>query len=121
MLNGKLWDQARYSTLWNEQPEVRRLAQSKGKARMTRCPAQGDSVDFVLKGQIVMRGVIDSHGFHAGTRHKEHSCNNGTERPHAELDEFIWVDVRQINLSIPVPLSGQRTWVKTNPHTWPSG
>ena len=111
MLSG-LWDQKKYANLWNTQSESRRIAQSKGTARMITFPKRGDTVDFVLKGAIVMQGVIDSDSFERGTWHQEHSCNIGDHRPHAENPEFIWVKINAVNLNIPVRKTGQRTWLK---------
>jgi len=112
MLSSKLWDQAAYERNWLSQPEVP-LAQSKGKARMVRCPKLGNSVSFVLKGRIVMRGIMVSDGFLAGTEHQEHSCNRGLERVHAEHPEFASVRITEI-LKVPEEIrkTGQRTWAR---------
>ena len=113
MLSSKLWDQAAYERNWLSQPEVRTLAQSKGTARMVHCPKLGDSVSFVLKGGIVMRGIMVSDGFQTGTEHQEHSCNRGLERAHAEHPEFASVRITEI-LKVPEEIrkSGQRTWAR---------
>ena len=113
MINPKLWDQAAYERIWLSHPEVRTLAQAKGKARMVRCPKLGDSVSFVLKGEIVMKGIMISDGFLAGTEHQEHSCHRGMERTHAEHPEFGWVKITEI-LEVPEKIrrTGQRTWAR---------
>lgn len=108
----KLWSQERFVNECWPRPECRRLAQSKGRARMVQVPQRGDTVDFVLKGYIVMKGIIDSDGFEVGTYHQEHSCNIGDSRPHAENLEFIWVKIIDITVNEPVLHTGQRTWLK---------
>ncbi len=91
-------------------PEARRIAQSKGKCRMVKCPKKGDAVSFVLKGKVVMRGFVDSNGFEFGTNHQEHSSNIGKHRLHAEPQEFAWVQIEQVGLSENIRCTGQRTW-----------
>ncbi len=110
MLNSKLWNQSKYEMQFAEFPEARRIAQSKGKCRMVKCPKKGDAVSFVLKGKVVMRGFVDSSGFEFGTNHQEHSCNIGKHRLHAEPQEFAWVQIEQVGLSENIRCTGQRTW-----------
>ena len=111
-LNSKLWDQSKYTQLWNEKSKERRLAQSKGGCRMVLCPTQGDEVSFVYKGKIVMKGYVESDEFEHGTAHQNHSCNLQTIRPHSVPEYFVWIRITEINLSIDVPHRGQRTWIK---------
>ena len=86
-----LWNQEKYEHDFHLQPEVRRLAQSKGRCRMKLCPQKGDNISFVYKGKIVMRGECESIGFEVGTAHQTHSCNIGDNRPHSDPHEFAWV------------------------------
>ena len=67
MLNSRLWNQSKYEEDFVIRPEVRRLAQSKGRRRMVKCPKKGDMASFVLKGKVVMRGIVESDGFENGT------------------------------------------------------
>lgn len=112
MLSVKLWNQAKYEEQWRALPECKRIAQSKGRAKMVILPEKGDTVKFILQGRVVMKGTIESDGFISGTAHREHSCNTGDSRPHSEVDEFAWVQISEIGLSEPVSKSGQRTWLK---------
>ena len=116
-MNASLWNQAAFAEKAAQQPE--RLAQSKGKARMKAMPRRGDTVDFVLKGKIIMRGIVESDGFLSGTLHQRDTFNLGEERPHAEVNEFAMIkEIRLLAEPIAVPFTGQRTWLKTKP-TWP--
>ena len=107
-----LWDQAKYEHDFLLQPEVRRLAQSKGRCRMKLCPQKGDIISFVYKGKIVMRGECESNGFEVGTAHQTHSCNIGDNRPHSDPQEFAWVIITVVGLSEDIRKTGQRTWAK---------
>ena len=111
MLNKKLWKQESYVKKFTADPEVRALAQSKGAGRMVKCPKKGDRVAFVCAGEIVMVGCIDSEGFISGRWHQKHSCNDGENRPHADVEEFAWVHVKKImDTPKPIRITGQRTW-----------
>jgi len=112
MLNHHLWKQDKYEEDFAIHPEVRRLAQSKGNCRMISCPKKGDIASFVLKGKIVMRGVVESDGFEYGTAHQEHSCNDGTLRLHATTPQFAWIRIKEVGLSENIRPTGQRTWAK---------
>jgi hypothetical protein len=113
ILNSKLWNQEKYENNWRTMPECRRLPQSKGNCVMKVCPKKGDSVAFVFRGNIVMRGVVESDGFISGIHHTDHSCNLGDNRPHADgNNEFAWVQITEIGLNQAFPKSGQRTWCK---------
>lgn len=112
MLNSKLWNQTRYEKDFMNRPEVRRLAQSKGRCHMITCPKKDDNVVFVYKGKIVMKGNVESDGFENGKNHQEHSCNTGNYRPHAIPNEFVWIQITNIGLSETIRPTGQRTWVK---------
>lgn len=112
MLNSRLWNQKRFEEDFLLRPEVRRLAQSKGRCRMVSCPKKGDEVFFVIKGKIVMRGTVDSDGFQEGTAHQEHSCNIGDAREHSVPNEFTWVKIEEVGMSQSIRGTGQRTWAK---------
>ena len=114
MLNHRLWNQKQYEEDFAVRPEVRRLAQSKGRCRMISCPKKGDITLFVLKGKIVMKGIVESDGFEHGLDHQEHSCNTGTIRSHALVNEFAWVRIEEIGLSEYIRPTGQRTWAKVS-------
>ncbi len=112
MLNGSLWDQAKFTEQWKK-GEKQLLAQSRGKAPMVALPARGDQVVFVLKGKIVMRGCLISDGFVRGTAHQNDSNNLGDQRTHAEHEEFAWILINNISEEPQsVPRTGQRTWLK---------
>ena len=72
----------------------------------------GGVAKFVLKGKVIMRGVLMSDGFENGTAHQEHSCNDGEMRPHATTAEFAWIRIAEVGLSEPIRPTGQRTWAK---------
>ena len=112
MLSSKCWNQPKYEDDWHEKPEVRRLAQSKGNKHMKKTPQKGDIAIFILKGKIVMKGVVDSDGFENGSYHRIHSCNIGDNRKHTDSPEFAWVDITEVGLSEDVRLTGQQTWIK---------
>jgi len=112
MLNHRLWKQDQYEKDFASRPEVRRLAQSKGNCHMTSCPKKGDTVSFVLKGKIIMRGVVESDGFEHGTAHQEDSYNDGTMRLHATTPQFAWIRIEEVGLSVSIRPTGQRTWAK---------
>lgn len=112
MLNTKLWDQPTYEEKWQTQPEVRRLAQSKGRCKMVVVPRLGDDIAFVYRGKIVMRGIMESDGFVSGDAHKQHSCNLGEQRPHTDVTEFAWVRITTVGLSEDIRKTGQRTWAR---------
>jgi hypothetical protein len=79
---------------------------------MVSCPKKGDSVSFVFKGKIIMRGIVDSDGFQTGIDHQEDSSNIGEYRPHAIPPEFCWVRITEVGLSEKIRPTGQRTWAK---------
>jgi hypothetical protein len=112
MLNSRLWNQSKYEEDFVTRPEVHRLAQSKGRCHMVSCPNRGDTVYFVYKGRIVMKGFVDSDGFEQGPNHQHHSCNEGILREHAIPKEFAWVKITTIGLSQIIRPTGQRTWAK---------
>ena len=112
MLNSKLWNQSLYEAEWISNEKGRRIPQSKGKAKMVICPVKDDTVLFVQKGKIIMKGVIESDGFMQGNEHQIDIFNLGNVRPHAEHDEFIWVQINEIGLSEEIRKTGQRTWAK---------
>ncbi len=115
MLNSTLWKQDDFEKKWmkGERPL---LAQSRGNARMVALPQRDDTVDFVYKGQVRMRGTVASDGFVTGTAHQNDDCNSGEVRPHAELNQFAWIRINDVLAEpIAVPFTGQRTWLKK---TW---
>jgi len=79
---------------------------------MRAVPEKGDTILFVIKGLIVMRGIAEHSGFRIGSAHREHSSNRGAERAHAELDAYARVSITEVGLSDPIPWKGQRTWAK---------
>ena len=109
MLNPRLWNQARFE---REFVAEQLFAQSKGRCRMVTLPNRGDTVAFVLRGRIVMRGVVESDGFVRGTAHREDASNVGTHRPHAEAPEFCELKIVEVGLSEAIRPTGQRTWAK---------
>ena len=112
MLNARRWNQNKYEEEFVLSPEVRSLAQSKGMCHMVLCPKKGDEASFVLRGKVVMRGIVDSNGFENGVDHKQHSCNTGEARPHAVPEQFVWIRITEIGLSEDIRPTGQRTWAK---------
>ena len=112
MLSSSLWNQKKYEEDFATRPEVRRLAQSKGRCNMVSCPKVGDRASFVIKGKIVMRGIVESNGFENGTGHQKHSCNTGFLRGHSIPTEFAWIRIEEVGLSENIRPTGQRTWAK---------
>jgi hypothetical protein len=113
MHNPRIWDQARYAhDFTNGSLKDRRIAQSKGCCTMVSCPEKGDTVSFVSKGRIVMKGIIESNGFQLGTDHQEDVYNTGGGRAHAIPLEFAWIRIIEVGLSEPIRRTGQRTWAK---------
>ena len=112
MLNASRWNQNKYEEDFMLHPEVRRLAQSKGRCPIVLCPKKGDVASFVLRGKVVMRGIVESDEFENGTDHQQHSCNSGEARPHSVPTEFVWIRITEIGLSEDIRPTGQRTWAK---------
>jgi hypothetical protein len=79
---------------------------------MVVCPQRGDIALFVIKGKIVMKGIVESDGFIDGTAHQEHLYNKGDYRPHARPTEFAWIKIQEVGLSQHIRPTGQRTWAK---------
>ena len=79
---------------------------------MVNLPVKGDTVDFVLNGHIVMKGVVNMDGFVSGNEHQTHFANMGSIRPHAEVKEYTWITITNIGLHIPVRWTGQSTWAR---------
>ena len=108
-----LWDQEKYKEQYRadpERPEIKYIAQSKGRCRMVKVPSKGDIVYFVLKGHIVMEGYLETDGFIRGDAHRNHSCNIGQIRPHALNDEYAICKITGIDINEPIRKTGQRTW-----------
>ncbi len=59
-----------------------------------------------------MKGYVVSETFEVGECHKGDKNNRGIERPHEEVNEFVWVKITEINLDVPIKHMGQRTWVR---------
>lgn len=115
VLNSKLWDQDLFEKRYLSNPtQNNSLAQSKGKARMILCPKKGESVVFVYKKKIVMKGYLETDGFIVGTDHQNDVCNKGSVREHAEEKEFAWVKITDVGLSEDIRATGQRTWARMN-------
>jgi hypothetical protein len=114
LLNDKLWDQKKFETNFHVTAGDVRIAQSKGGRKMVTLPHIGDTVFFVIKGKIVMRGVMESDGFITGTEHQTDPCNTGVHRFHAETTEFAWVRVTDVGMAEPIKWVGQRTWAKVS-------
>ena len=113
LLSPKLWDQKAYAALWNMNPEERILYQSKGGRTMKACPQEGDHISFVYQGFVVMRGVALSNGFERGVAHKNHSCNKGSERKHAEHPEYARINITELcRGGEKVRRTGQATWAR---------
>ena len=73
ILNSKLWDQKLYENDWIINKEIRRIAQSKGNCKIVNCPVLNDTVDFVINGKIVMKGIIETDGFIIGNEHQKYN------------------------------------------------
>ena len=111
VLNPKLWNQKKFEEDWKEN-KVIRIPQSKGKCIMRNTPQKNDNVFFVIKGKIRMKGIVKINGFIKGINHQEDKYNNGNVRNHAEVEEFTWIDIIEVELDEPIRHMGQRTWVK---------
>ena len=113
MLSSAKWNQEKYEKDWYEKPEIRHLPQSKGNCHMKTVPKHGDSVYFVYKKKVVMKGVVHSDGFETGIYHQiHHSCNIGDNRKHTISPEFAWVDITEVSLAKNIRVTGQQTWIK---------
>jgi hypothetical protein len=113
MLSHKLWNQYAYNVLWATSPEANYIAQSKGRCRMVLCPAKDDTLVFVMKGHIAMKGIVKSNGFMRGDMHRQHSCNTGEERDHAAPSEYALCEITEIcEEPQAIRKTGQRTWLK---------
>jgi predicted RNA-binding protein len=115
IINADNWDQSKYEREWAMRPEQKRFAQTKGTARMVVVPRKNERINFVMKGEIVMRGYVESEGFIQGEIHKEeHSCVKGTlrDRPWDHINEYAWVKITEVGLNEPIKRTGQRTWAK---------
>ena len=113
VLNAKLWNQKLYREMWTRSPEDRVVYQSKGRRNMIVVPQKGDHVLFVIKGQVVMRGVCGVSGFLHGDAHRRHVCCVGDERPHAVPEEYSIVYVHELcEAGVTVPFKGRNTWAK---------
>jgi hypothetical protein len=113
VMHSSKWNQKKYEQNWRNLSETRRLPQSMGKKPPKIPPKRGDVVYFVFKRKIVMKGKVCSN-VEIGNYHQIHSCNIGTNRPHSEPSEFIWINITEVGLSENVRKTGQRTWVKWN-------
>lgn len=112
MLSSKLWNQSAYEHMWHTNPSARVFAQSKGRARMRVLPTTRDEVWFVLRGHVVMKGVVLTDGFMEGDDHKTHECNIGAIRAHATPSHYAYVKITEIGLAHAIAPSGQRTWAQ---------
>jgi hypothetical protein len=114
MTSSTFWDQEKFEKgALGKHPEwLYNFAQSKGRAPMKVCPLKGDTVLFVWKGHIRMRGVVVSDGFIAGVAHQHHACNIGAKRPHTEKELFALINITGPYTKIPIRPTGQRTWAK---------
>ncbi len=111
LLSSKLWNQCKYEKDWVSYPEIRRLPQSKGRAKMIKLPKKNDIVHFVYNRKIVMKGYVDSDKFEENSKLQFHSCNIGNNRQH-DVHEYMYIYVTEIGLSENIAWKGQRTWVK---------
>jgi hypothetical protein len=111
MLSSKHWDHTKYERLWEVDHSRRRLPQSKGNKSMKYVPQQGDTVYFIFKQKIVMKGIFDSDGFEVGNNHQIHPCNIGTNREHSIASVMAWINITEVGLSEAVRLTGQQTWI----------
>ena len=114
-----LWDQAGYEHLCTLEPDRKRLPQSKGGFQYKKVPLTGDIALFVIKGVIVMIGIVEGDGyggdsFGEGTEHQNHPCNRGAVRLHAQPTQRIWVNIIQF-VSIPGMPSARLTWMEMYP------
>jgi hypothetical protein len=105
LLSSKLWNQYKYEKDWVSYPEIRRLPQSRGRAK------KNDIVYFVYNRKIVMKGYVDSDKFEENSKLQFHSCNIGNNRQH-DVHEYVYIYVTEIGLSENIAWKGQRTWVK---------
>jgi hypothetical protein len=114
IINPKIWNMGEFVLKYSMEQDASKkiINQSKGKARMVKCPKSGDNVWYVIKGKIVMKGVVVSDGFISGEAHKNDLFNMGDIREHSEVMEYAAVFINEVGLSEPIRNTGQRTWVK---------
>ena len=109
VMPSKNWDQAAFESKWSQAmtSQEQRIAQTKGAAKMVRCPRKDERVAFVMNGEVVMRGHVLSEGFVFGAPTVQTETDPGIE-----CNEIAWVQITKVGLHEKVAPSGPRTWAK---------
>ena len=115
LINPKKWDFNGFKKQFNSasEPGSDRIIQSKGGAIMKVCPVKGDTIVYVIKGHIVMKGVVESDGFIQGVKHQQDPLNLLDNQPHVRVEEVAWIKITEIcEMPEAIKKTGQRTWLK---------
>jgi hypothetical protein len=111
LINPTLWNLAKFRDEWT--PSAR-IAQAKGKCAMKRVPRKGDLVKFVVKGFVLMTGIVETDGFRFGDEVALDECNVGAA-PHREVNAYTWIKAIRFCTPEAIEWKGQRTWAVLPP------
>ena len=106
LINPTLWNLAKFRDEWT--PSAR-IAQAKGKCAMKQVPMKGDLVKFVVKGFVLMTGIVETDGFRCGDEVVLDECNLGVAS-HREVKAYTWVKAIRFCAPEAIEWKGQRTW-----------
>jgi hypothetical protein len=76
---------------------------------MKQVPMKGDLVKFVVKGFVLMTGIVETDGFRYGDEVVLDECNMGVA-PHREVKAYTWVKAIRFCAPEAIEWKGQRTW-----------
>ena len=112
LINNKYWDYKKFIENYNQ---TKIIYQTKGLQHMVTLPKKNDSVYYVLKQQIIMKGIITSDGFIIGDLHKNDPCIIDKSK-FDSLTEYIECKITEIYNSPykRVKHIGQNTWNRVN-------
>jgi len=108
LINPKLWNLAKFRDEWTPSS---RIAQAKGKCKMARTPKKGDLVKFVVKGFVIMTGLIETDGFRFGDEVALDEYNIGSA-PHRESNAYTWIKAIRFCEPEAIEWHGQSTWCR---------
>lgn len=132
LINPTLWNLAKFRDVFSDPQDRRtgfspvqrtgenewtpsaRIAQAKGKCAMKQVPMKGDLVKFVVKGFVLMTGIVETDGFRYGDEVVLDECNLGVA-PHREVKAYTWVKAIRFCPPEAIEWKGQRTWAVLPP------
>jgi len=116
LINDKYWDYKKFIKNYNE---TKNIYQTKGHKHMVTLPKKNDIVYYILKQQIIMKGIIDNETFIQGDLHKNDQCIIDKSKFN-DLDEYIICKITEIYNSPykRVKHVGQNTWCRINLDTY---